>query len=452
MQTDDRKLKILFLCTGNSCRSQMAAGWARHLRPGRIEAHSAGTDPRELDPRAVQVMAEVGVDISGQRPRHVDDLSDHVFDYVITVCGDARESCPVFPGGVQMVHVGFADPPRLAEDAASEQEALAHYRRVRDEIGRFVASLPQSLAQPGTGAEHPPAIPSPLENNMSEVKPSPPLQQIHATVREGYAKIAAGAAGSCCGPSSCCSADAGEAATQLALGVGYDLDELQALPAGANMGLSCGNPVALASLREGETVVDLGSGGGFDVFIAGRKIGPAGRAIGVDMTPEMLQKARANLAGYRESTGLDNVEFRLGEIEHLPLADASADVVISNCVINLSPRKDQVWREVARVLKPGGRVAVSDLALKQPLPEAVAQMVDALIGCVAGAILVDETARLASAAGLAELELIQKREYIDAMTTWQDPLYARIAAALPAGASLGDYVTSLEVRAVKPSA
>jgi arsenite methyltransferase len=146
------------------------------------------------------------------------------------------------------------------------------------------------------------------------------------------------------------------------------------------------------------------------------------------------------------------VEFRLGEIEHLPLADASADVVISNCVINLSPRKDQVWREVARVLKPGGRVAVSDLALKQPLPEAVAQMVDALIGCVAGAILVDETARLASAAGLAELELIQKREYIDAMTTWQDPLYARIAAALPAGASLGDYVTSLEVRAVKPSA
>src|SRR5437867_59687 len=171
------------------------------------------------------------------------------------------------------------------------------------------------------------------------------------------------------------------------------------------MGLSCGNPNALASLMPGEVVLDLGSGGGFDVFIAGRKVGASGRAIGVDMTSEMLQKARKNLATYRQSSGLDNVEFRLGEIEHLPLADASVDVVISNCVINLSPDKPQVWREIARVLKPGGRVAVSDLALLKPLPPAVVGMVEALAGCVAGAALVSETERMARDAGLADIAL-----------------------------------------------
>ena len=169
------------------------------------------------------------------------------------------------------------------------------------------------------------------------------------------------------------------------------------------MGLSCGNPNALAALKPGEVVLDLGAGGGFDVFIAGRKVGPTGRAIGVDMTPEMLAKARKNIAAYRERTGLDNVEFRLGEIEHLPVADASVDVVISNCVINLSPDKPQVWREIARVLKPGGRVAVSDLALLKPLPPAVVERVEALVGCVAGAVLVSETERMAREAGLVEI-------------------------------------------------
>ena len=171
------------------------------------------------------------------------------------------------------------------------------------------------------------------------------------------------------------------------------------------MGLSCGNPAALAALKPGEVVLDLGSGGGFDVFIAGRKVGATGRAIGVDMTPEMLAKARRNIAGYRKETGLDNVEFRLGEIEHLPVADNSVDVIISNCVINLSPDKPQVWREMARVLKPGGRVAVSDMALLKPLPPEVRKMVEALVGCVAGAVLVSETGRMASEAGLTGIDL-----------------------------------------------
>ncbi len=284
---------------------------------------------------------------------------------------------------------------------------------------------------------------------MSENNPKNNPEDIRLKVLEGYSAIAQ-SGGSCCGPSSCCGADTGDAATQLAQSVGYDLDELAALPEGANMGLSCGNPVALASLRPGEVVVDLGSGGGFDVFIAGRKVGPTGWAIGVDMTPDMLAKARRNIAAYRQSTGLDNVEFRLGEIEHLPLADRCADVVISNCVINLSPDKQAVWNEIARVLKPGGRVAVSDLALLQPLPPAVTVMVEALVGCVAGAVLVSETNRLATRAGLVDIQLETKSDYIDAMTTINDPLYRQIAEHLPAGVKIFNYVTSLSVSARKP--
>jgi SAM-dependent methyltransferase len=236
----------------------------------------------------------------------------------------------------------------------------------------------------------------------------------------------------------------------LAQKLGYNEAELVTLPDGANMGLSCGNPTALALLQPGEVVLDLGSGGGFDCFLAGPRVGPTGRVIGVDMTPEMLSKARRNVAAYRERTGLDNVEFRLGEIEHLPLPDSSVDVVISNCVINLSPDKPQVWQEIARVLKPGGRAAVSDLALLRSLPESVRGMVEALVGCVAGAALVSDTERYMREAGLVDVHLEQKPDYIAAMTSFEDPLYQKIVAALPAAAKLGDYVTSLDISARKP--
>jgi arsenite methyltransferase len=218
------------------------------------------------------------------------------------------------------------------------------------------------------------------------------------------------------------------------------------------MGLSCGNPAALAALKPGEVVLDLGSGGGFDVFIAGRKVGAAGHVIGVDMTPEMLSKARRNLASYRQQTGLDNVEFRLGEIENLPVANDNVDVIISNCVINLSPNKPGVWREIARVLKPGGRVAVSDMALLKPLPPEVLKMVEALVGCVAGAVLADDTARMAREAGLADILLKPKPSYVEAMTSWEDPLYRKIIEGLPPGSKASDYITSLEVQARKPAA
>ena len=277
---------------------------------------------------------------------------------------------------------------------------------------------------------------------------NPTPDDVRRTVQEGYARIATGEQQGCCGPkASCCGASAPQS---LARSLGYGDGELASLPEGANMGLSCGNPTALAVLAPGEVVLDLGSGGGFDVFIAAQKVGPTGQAIGVDMTPEMVRKARQNAAAFREKTGLDNVDFRLGEIEHLPVADASVDVVVSNCVINLSPDKPQVWREMYRMLKPGGRVAVSDLALLQPLPEAIRQSVAALVGCIAGAVLAEETRQMAAEAGFVEITLTSKPEAIDHMTDWNDPLYRNVLEALPAGHRMSDFVTSMDIAARKP--
>ena len=275
-------------------------------------------------------------------------------------------------------------------------------------------------------------------------------EAVREIVRHDYAKIAQGTSAGCCGPGvSGCGASP-QASDKLARELGYSVEELQALPDGANMGLSCGNPAALAAIKPGEVVLDLGSGGGFDVFIAGRKVGATGRAIGVDMTPDMLAKARRNTASYRHQTGLDNVEFRLGEIEHLPLADNSVDVVISNCVINLSPDKHSVWTEIARVLKPGGRVAVSDIALLKPLPAKALDLVEAVVGCVAGAVLATETEEMARKAGLQNIVLKSKPGDTEAMTSWEDPLCRNIVEHLPDGAKPLEYITSLEVQARKP--
>jgi SAM-dependent methyltransferase len=227
-------------------------------------------------------------------------------------------------------------------------------------------------------------------------------EDLRDRVREGYAHIARSAAAGVV-TSGCCGSNAAVGSDDLARAIGYTDAQLADTPESANLGLSCGNPTAIASLREGEVVLDLGSGAGFDCFIAGAKVGATGRVIGVDMTPEMVSRARANRADYRARTGFDNVEFRLGEIEALPVADASVDVVISNCVLNLSPDKPRVWQEIARVLKPGGRVAVSDLALVRPLPDAVRNDIEALVGCVAGAVLVEETRAMAEAAKLAAI-------------------------------------------------
>ena len=271
-------------------------------------------------------------------------------------------------------------------------------------------------------------------------------ERLREAVRGGYGRIAE-SGGSCCGSSPCCG---GRPADDTAESLGYDRSDLEALPEGANMGLSCGNPTALASLLPGEVVLDLGSGGGFDAFLAAMRVGPSGRVIGVDMTAAMISKARGNLAEFRESTGLENVEFRLGEIENLPVADSSVDVVLSNCVINLSPDKPRVWREIARVLKPGGRLAVSDPALLRPLPDALRTSLTAYVGCIAGAVLVEETEQWIADAGLEIRESRRDAASIGDMVSGSEPLHLEILRAIPEGLSPADFVTNLDITAVKP--
>jgi arsenite methyltransferase len=217
--------------------------------------------------------------------------------------------------------------------------------------------------------------------------------RIRTQVRTAYAKVANGAGGCSVG---CCGTDGAGSLT-----LGYTPEDLASVPEGADLGLGCGNPQALADLRPGETVLDLGSGAGFDCFLAARRVGRTGRVIGVDMTPEMVTKARDNARRVQAT----NVEFRLGEIEHLPVEDASVDVIISNCVINLAPDKSAVFREAIRVLKPRGRIAISDVVATRPIPEELAASVEALTGCVAGAARVEEMSTFLSAAGFESVKI-----------------------------------------------
>jgi SAM-dependent methyltransferase len=232
-------------------------------------------------------------------------------------------------------------------------------------------------------------------------------------VRSHYGEVAR-TASSCCSPG-CCSPGAGtrpeDSATETALGLGYTAGDLAAVPEGANLGLGCGNPQAIAGLKPGETVLDLGSGAGFDCFLASRQVGASGRVIGVDMTAEMIGRARQN-ARKVEAT---NVEFRLGEIEHLPVADGSVDVIMSNCVINLSPDKRAVFREALRVLRPGGRLAVSDVVAFAPLPPEVRRDLALYTGCVAGAATVDEIKSWLAEAGFTDIRVTMNQAASEAM-------------------------------------
>jgi len=230
-------------------------------------------------------------------------------------------------------------------------------------------------------------------------------EKIKKIVREGYAKIAKKKSSCCDQAVSCCGNT--NMLDEISKKIGYGQEELGSVPEGANLGLGCGNPVALASLKEGDTVLDLGSGGGLDCFLAAKKVGEKGRVIGVDMTPEMIDKARENArkGNYR------NVEFRLGEIENLPVADSTVDVIISNCVINLSPNKRQVFEEAFRVLKPRGRLMVSDIVLLKELPGVIKKNVEAYIGCLSGAIMKDEYMEVIKEAGFQEVKIIEETHF-----------------------------------------
>ena len=247
-------------------------------------------------------------------------------------------------------------------------------------------------------------------------------KDIKDIVREKYGNIAA-TSGSCCPSASCCGD--GSALVQVGQRIGYSEAELTAVPEGANLGLGCGNPIALASLQEGEAVLDLGSGAGFDCFLAADRVGPAGRVIGVDMNPEMLERARENA----RKDGIENVEFRQGDIESLPVEDGSVDVIISNCVINLAPDKIRVFKEAFRVLKPGGRIMVSDIVLTRPLPDALKNSVAAYIGCVAGASLKEDYLGAMRQAGFEGVTVQSEAPFpVDCVTT--DPMLAALAESL----------------------
>ena len=271
--------------------------------------------------------------------------------------------------------------------------------------------------------------------------------EIRKAVREGYANVAKQSSPCCATAAPCCSG--ADLAQNISKAIGYSEEELGSVPEGANLGLGCGNPTALASLKKGETVLDLGSGAGFDCFLAADRVGKKGKVIGVDMTPEMLEKARGNAS----KGDYKNVEFRLGEIENLPVANNSVDVVISNCVINLSPDKKRVFQEAFRALKPGGRLMVSDIVLLKELPASIKNSIQAYVGCLAGATMKEDYLKTIKAVGFRRVKVLDDTVFpIDCMAN--DP--TALAIIKDAGLSLqkvreaANSVLSVKVSGVKP--
>jgi arsenite methyltransferase len=280
------------------------------------------------------------------------------------------------------------------------------------------------------------------DRGSSQVATNSPSHQeadaVRNHVRSNYAKVAeASNTGSCCGvESSCCGvSDDIDINTLNSLRLGYSQEDLDSVPSGADMGLGCGNPRAIAALQPGQIVLDLGSGGGFDAFLAAREVGTNGRVIGVDMTPEMISKARTNA----DTAQFNNVEFRLGEIEHLPVADNTIDVIISNCVINLSPDKAQVFQDAYRVLKPGGRLAISDVVATIDLPEELRSDPMLYAGCMGGALRIEQLATLLHESGFVDIQITPKDESREFIREWAP------------GHGVEDYVVSAYIQAVKPA-
>lgn len=272
-------------------------------------------------------------------------------------------------------------------------------------------------------------------------------EKIKKIVREGYAKIAKENSSCCATTQPCCGSSNG--AIDISKKIGYTKQELQSIPEGANLGLGCGNPLAFASLKQGQVVLDLGSGAGVDCFIAAKKVGKKGKVIGVDMTPEMIEKARTNA----KKGGYKNVEFRLGEIENLPVADNSVDVIISNCVINLSPDKKKVFQEAFRVLKPEGKVMVSDIVLQKELPLIIKNSVEAYVGCLSGAIKKNEYINLMKKAGFQDVKVIDETSFpLDCIAN--DPtakaIISNLHISLEKAKKLTNSVLSIKVSGIKP--
>lgn len=270
--------------------------------------------------------------------------------------------------------------------------------------------------------------------------------EIKQIVKQGYARIAKKGDSCCTAAYTCCGSSV--KAEDISKEIGYGEDEFNSVPEGANLGLGCGNPIALASLKEGETVLDLGSGAGFDCFLAANKVGISGKVIGVDMTPEMVSRARTNAA----KGNYKNVEFRLGEIENLPVADNSIDVAISNCVINLSPDKRKVFSEILRVLKPGGRMIIADIVLLKKLPEFIEKSIEAYVGCLSGAIMRDDYIDIIRDVGFRQIKIMDESPFpIELMTN--DPtakaILENVKISVEKARELAESVLSLKIYAIK---
>jgi len=362
----------------------MAEAFLRELAGDEFEIVSAGAEAGRLDPLAVAAMREAGIDISSAQTKVVDPYLRQRFHYVITLCDREKErSCPIFPGAIWRQHWPVESPVALQQAGLDHGIAVRH---ARDEIRRHVVVCRKAPSH-RTGERI-------INMNVKE------------TVREKYgaaARRVKSGGSSCCGSaaSSCGCAD--PITSNL-----YDANETGNVPEEAVLAsLGCGNPTALANLNPGETVLDLGSGGGIDVLLSAQRVGPTGKAYGLDMTDEMLALAREN----QRKAGVDNVEFLKGEIENIPLPDNSVDVIISNCVINLSGDKDRVLSEAFRVLKPGGRFAVSDVVVRGEVPAEVRRSMELWVGCIAGAMEEYEYVRKLAKAGFVGIDVEPTRVY-----------------------------------------
>jgi len=370
--------RVLFACVHNAGRSQMAAALLRVYAGDAVEVLSAGSEPAgKVNPEVVLAMAERHIDLAEQAPRLLTTEAVRRSDVVVTMgCGD---TCPFFPGK-RYLDWDLADPAG---------KSLAEIRPIRDEIDRRVRNLLAELV--------PDSAPS-----------SPAPGELREQVRARYAAAAVGARGgeptACCDSSCCPSSDSTEG---FGASLYSDADRAGLPSAAIRASLGCGNPTAVAELHQGETVLDLGSGGGIDVLLSAKRVGLGGHVYGLDMTDEMLELARSNA---REA-GAANVEFLKGEIESIPLPDETVDVVISNCVINLSVDKDRVLREVFRVLRPGGRLAVSDIVVRGSIPAELSDSVPLWAACLAGAMEETEYRSRLVAAGFTDVDMRPTRVF-----------------------------------------